>query len=587
MRKITTIILSFIMILSLVACGNTKKVESGLKDGQYKSIQDGHNGKIEVSLEVKNGKAEKAEIIKQDETPGLGTEAIEKIVKQFNEDKSLNLDDVTGATVSSKAVKNGLKDLMKQAGATEEMLKTSEKKTERKIKDSYECDVVIIGAGGAGLSAAIEAAENGAKVIVIEKASLAGGNTLVSGGGINVAGSKHQKDRNIEDSAQKFYEDTLKAGDNMADPKLVKVMADNSLDAANWLINDIHVEFMEDRLQQFGGHSVPRALVPVGNKGTELINKLLKKAEKLNVEVLYDTPAVEIFEEKGAATGIKAKNGNKDINIKANKGVIIASGGFASNVEMRKKYNKNYDERFKTTATQFSTGDGIVMAEKLGAKLRDMDYIQVYPTCNPKTGIISYVANSRFDGAILVNQKGERFVNEMGRRDEISNAILKQDDSVAYLVWGNEIESVGKMTEIHKKEFEKMESEDLIYSSDNLEDLSKHFNINVENFTKTINKFNSYVEKETDPDFDKTGAFKPIKTGKFYIQKIAPSTHHTMGGIVINEKAQVINKDGKVIKNLYAAGEVVGGIHGTNRLGGNAITDIIVFGRIAGKEITK
>lgn len=227
------------------------------------------------------------------------------------------------------------------------------------------------------------------------------------------------------------------------------------------------------------------------------------------------------------------------------------------------------------------------MAMAINAATRDLEYIQVYPTCNPKTGIISYVANARFDGALLVNQEGARFVNEMGRRDDISNAILAQTNGYAYLIWGQEIEGIGKMTQLHKKEFDAWLADDLIYVADSLEDAAKHYGIDEAKLVETINAYNESIADGKDEDFNKGGKLNPIKEGKFIIQKVTPSTHHTMGGIVINENAQVIDTQGAVIKGLYAAGEVVGGIHGSNRLGGNAITDIIVFGRIAGQNISK
>ena len=294
---------------------------------------------------------------------------------------------------------------------------------------------------------------------MIEKTMFAGGNTLVSGGGLNVPGTEQQIANGIEDSVELFTEDTIKGGDSENDPELVKVMAENALDAANWLIDDMGVELMPDRLQQFGGHSVPRALIPKGNKGTELINKLKAKAEELGVEFFMETAGKKLVEENGSIKGVVAENKGKEVVFNADKGVILATGGFGADVEMRKKYNDHYDEKYKTTCTEASTGDGIKMAEEVGANLVDMEFIQVYPTCSPVTGIISYVANSRFDGAILVNQEGERFVDEMGRRDVISKGIIEQTDSIAYLIWGQEVESVGNMVEVHSKEYETMEKD--------------------------------------------------------------------------------------------------------------------------------
>ena len=591
MKKTLKRFMALLLVLALVGCGSGSKKDSsaGLKDGNYKASKDGQNGPIEIELIVKNGEIEKAELVSESETPGLGNVAIEKILNQFNENKDMNIDMIGGATVSSTAVVEALTEALKEAGASDDFFVKDENKEAKKeeLEDTYDFDVVVIGAGGAGLSAAIEAANTGAKVAVLEKTPAAGGNTLVSGGGLNVPGSRQQKGLDIEDSVEQFYEDTMNGGDNKSDSKLVKIMAENALAAADWLMDDIGVKFMDDRVQQFGGHSTPRALIPEGNKGVALISKLLEKAEEKDVKVFYEAKAEEIKMTDGKASGVVVKNNDKDVVFNASKGVIVASGGFASDVEMRKKYNDHYDERFKSTATEASTGDGIKMAEAVGAGLRDLDFIQVYPTCNPITGVIYYVVNARFAGAILVYHKGERFVNEMGRRDEISNAILDQEGSYAYLVWGQEVESVGHMTEVHEKEYEKWLKDDLIYSTESLEDAAKHYNIDEKSFMNTIDSFNKAVEEGKDEAFNKGGNMVAIKEGNFYIQKVVPSTHHTMGGITINEDAQVLDAKGEIIPNLYAAGEVVGGIHGTNRLGGNAITDIVVFGRIAGQNIVK
>ncbi len=588
MRNLFKLLVVFTMSLSLMACGK-KVVNEGLKDGTFTGSGKGNNGPISVEVSVKDKKIAGITLKEHAETKGLGDVAMDSIIKLIVENNSTNCDVVSGATNSSNGLIEAVRNGLIEAGATEEYFKNEKKietvKTE--LEDEYTFDVVIVGAGGAGLSAAIEAANAGASVVVLEKTPAAGGNTLISGGGINAPQTKQQIAKNIEDSADLFYSDTLKGGDNKGDEALVRTLADNANSAAEWLVNDVKVEFLSDRVQQFGGHSVARALIPVGNKGVELINKMLAVTDKLGVQVMYDTQAESIETKDNKIVGVKAKNNGKEIMFNANKGVIIASGGFASNVEMRKQYNSNYDERFMSTATNSSTGDGIVMAQNVGADVVGMEYIQVYPTCNPLTGIISYVANSRFDGALLFNQEGKRFVNEMGRRDDISNAILDQSGSVGYLVWGQEIETVGNMTKMHEVEFENFKKDDLIYVADTLEDAAKHYNLDVETFVKTIEDYNKSIEDEKDEEFNKGGALRPIKEGPYYIQKVVPSAHHTMGGLKINTMAQVLDTKGNVIEGLYAAGEVTGGIHGTNRLGGNAITDIIVFGRIAGQNIVK
>ena len=593
-KKLSSLILVGCMGLALVGCSNEPKQEepavtASLKDGVYQGSASGHNGNVNVEVEVKEGKLSNVTLIAHDETIGIGDLAMDKIVAKMNETGNTNVEVVSNATISSGAVKSAVRNALKEAGADDAYFK-NEASVEwdyPTLENEYTYDVVIVGAGGAGLSAAIEAAQAGAKVAVIEKTPAAGGNTLVSGGGLNAPGTKQQIERGVEDSVEKFYEDTFNSGDQQADPALVKVMAENALDATDWLINEIHVDFMSDRLQQFGGHSVPRALIPVGNHGDELVLKLVAAAQENNVDIFYSVKGEELLEADGRVNGVKATYRGQEITFNAEKGVILATGGFASNVEMRTKYNSNYDGRFKTTARDVSSGDGILMAEKIGAELVDMEFIQVYPTCNPLTGIISYVANARMDGGILVNQEGKRFVDEGGRRDVISNAILDQTGGYAYLVWGQETEEVGHMTEVHSVEYQKWIESGLLHVADTLEECAEFFDVDTDTLLATVNAYNESSADGVDEEFNRTGAVRPAATGPFYIQKVVPSSHHTMGGVKINTDAQVIDVNGEVIEGLFAAGEVTGDIHGTNRLGGNAITDCVVFGRIAGANAAK
>ncbi|WP_019230436.1 flavocytochrome c [Sedimentibacter sp. B4] len=600
-NKILSVILATFMMFNLVACGQNGTSETagsksdavetaGLKNGTYTASQQGHNGPVNLEVSVNEGKISNITVISHSETPGLGDSAMEKLSALMLENNSVNADVIAGATFSSNAIINGVKEALTKAGASEEFLNSGEKisAVTKLDKSEYSYDVIVIGAGGAGLSAAVEAAQNGASVVVLEKTSQTGGNTLVSGGGINIPGSDVQIANGIEDSVEKFIEDTLKGGDNINDKELVGVVANNALDAYNWLVNDIHVEFMQDRIQQFGGHSVPRAVIPVGNKGTEMIKKLETKSKELGVDLYTNTTATQlIVDENSAVVGVYAENDGNKIKFNSNKGVIIATGGFGANIEMRVKYNPAYNEDYKTTCVPASTGDGIIMAEDIGAQLVDMEYIQVYPTCNTQTGIISYVANSRFDGAILINGDGKRFIDEMGRRDIISNAITSQEEKFAYLVWGQEIETVGNMTKVHEKEYKEFVNSDLLHKAETLEELAEFFNIDKDSFVNSINEYNNDIADGSDDALKRGGTLRTISQGPFYIQKVAPSTHHTMGGIKINVQGQVISTEGNIIPNLYAAGEVTGGIHGTNRLGGNAITDIVVMGRIAAQNLTK
>lgn len=561
------------------------------KDGVYEGREPGKGGDIVVRVSVANGDIAKIEVIDHKESELLSDEAINRIVTAVSNEKSVNVDVVSGATMTSEAVIKAIKSALVQAGGTEALFakdpKVNHSVKEKETEQTY--DVVVIGGGGAGLTAAVEARQSGANVVLLEKMSSVGGNTLVSGGGLNVPGTKQQEQNQVKDSVELFIEDTLKGGDNENNKELVSIMANNALPTANWLINDIKVEFMKDRLQQFGGHSVPRALIAKDNHGTDLIQKLQAKAEELGVVFKMETRANELItDESNKVVGVKASNAaGQELTFHANKGVIVATGGFGSNVEMRKKYNPEYDESYMTTDVPGTTGDGIVMAESIGAETLQMNYIQTYPTCNPETGIISYVANSRFDGAVLLNQEGKRFVEEMERRDVISRGIMNQSGSYAYLIWGQEVEEVGHMTEVHKQELESMVKDGVFYQADSIEELAKHFNIETDAMKAALTKYNEDVRAGKDSDFNRRGTLRTIEKAPFYIQKVVPSVHHTMGGLKINTEAQVLAADGQVIEGLFAAGEVTGGIHGTNRLGGNAVTDVIVFGRVAGKNAAK
>lgn len=449
-------------------------------------------------------------------------------------------------------------------------------------------DVVVIGAGGAGLSAAIEAKGAGASVVVLEKMSYIGGNTLISGGELNAPETWIQEKLGIKDSIASYKEDTLKGGDYVADEALVDVLANNARAAMEWLRDEVNVSFKEDYLMQFGGHSVPRAAYPQGGSGDELISKLGAKAKALDIPIKLQTKAEELLtDDTGRVVGVKAvdQNGN-EVVFQANKGVIIATGGFGYNVEMRKKYNPEYDERYMGTVQPSSTGDGIIMAEKLGADLVGMEHIQTYPTCNPATGILSYVADTRFDGAILVNKEGKRFVEELDRRDVISKAILAQTDGMAYLLWDTTIKNKSHMDN-YMKEFEQLVEQGMLIKANTLEEAAAFFDIDVEQLKATVERFNQFAANGKDEDFNLRGTLTALTEAPYYLQKVTPAIHHTMGGLKIDTSARVINKEGNPIPGLYAAGEVTGGIHGTNRLGGNAITDIVVFGRIAGENVLK
>lgn len=579
-------------ILSLMFCAALTVSIFGaeFKEGTYVGEAKGYRGEIKVEVKTSKNKIEEVKVVKNTDTPIISDAAAKKVPEQIVKYQSLRVDGVSGATGTSRALTSAVRNALKNSGADlKELNKKPVIESKKLVKETQKKDVVVIGAGGAGLIAAIEAKNNGAQnVIVLEKMAFAGGNTLISGGEYAAPNNWVQVKKGLKDSNDTFYNDILKGGDNEGNPKLVRVLADNALNGAEWLKDYINMTF-EDRQMFFGGHSVERSLVPLGATGVEMISKLLAKAEELNIPVLYETPAVELIVDKGRVTGVKALSEDKEYTFLAKDGVILASGGFGSNLEMRVKYNKDVDENILSTNTVGITGDGITMAEKIGAQLEDMPFIQTYPTCDPISGALLYFGDVRLiGGSILVNQEGKRFVEELERRDVISMAIKNQTGNAAYQFCDEAQVKLSGVAEHHADEMNYLFNNKLLVKADTIKEAADFFGIDAAELEKTVEKYNQYAKDGKDLEFNKRGKLTPFEAkGPFYIMKAVPAVHHTMGGVKIDENARVINIKGEIIKGLYGAGEVTGDIHGTNRLGSDAIADITVFGRIAGQNVVK
>ena len=439
--------------------------------------------------------------------------------------------------------------------------------------NSKSADIVVIGAGGAGMSAAIQAVQNGAtNVVIVEKTGMAGGNTTRSTGGLNASETTFQERDKIEDSNQLFIDDTMKGGKNINDPELVKYMAENSAEALYW-VNDMGADRTVVGL--FGGASVKRIHRPSDTSavGHVLVKTLLSVVEKNNIPVLYNTKAEEIITDaNGAVSGVKVTDaeGTYTINCKA---VIIATGGFGANSEMVEKLNANL-KGFGTTNVAAATGDGIAMGTAIGAATVDMEQIQTHPTVHPETQTM-YTEAVRGNGAIIVNKEGARFTNEMGTRDVVSAAILEQTDGQAWLIFD---EAVRKSL----KAIEGYISAGIVFQSETIEGLAAEIGADPATLSATMAKFADDVKAGNEDEFGRAGLELPLTEANFYACMVAPAIHHTMGGLKINTAAEVLNEEGNAIAGLFAAGEVTGGVHGANRLGGNAVTDIVVFGKAAG-----
>lgn len=485
-----------------------------------------------------------------------------------------------------------------------------------------ECDIVIVGAGGAGLTAALQAVENGAEnVIIVEKMSMTGGNSVRSTGGMNAAKTPNQdanefaENAGVEatlqsaaedyadnaditalaetvqaqydeylanpegyfDSVELFELDTLIGGHGLNNVELVKALAENSADAIVWLRESQGADLSQ--VGQFGGASVKRIHKPVDEEGktlsvgSYLIPILTANCnESENIQILFETPATEIIMENGAAVGVVVNDGENEFNIHAG-AVILASGGFGGNNEMVAQYKPEYDGYITTNAPGID-GDGIVMGEAVGAATVDMDQIQLHPTVNPDTSAL-ITEGLRGDGAILVNTNGERFIDEVGTRDVVSAAEFAQPGQMAYLIVDQAMVDASSVIAGYIKQ-------GLTVSGETYEELAETLGIDPATFAETMNTWNGYVEAGEDPDFGRVSFANPLNTAPYYAIAVTPGVHHTMGGLEINTNAEVLSTEGEVIPGLYAAGEVTGGVHGSNRLGGNAVADFVVFGRIAG-----
>jgi len=439
-------------------------------------------------------------------------------------------------------------------------------------------DIVIIGAGATGLTAAITASDRGVKVIVLEKMPITGGNSQLAAGGMNAAETKIQKAKGIADSVDLMYSDTMKGGKNLNDPELARILAKDSASAVDWLVS-IGADLSD--VGRMGGASVARAHRPSGGAavGAHVTQVLKKNAEDRKIDVRVNSRVIKILEDgKGTVTGVLVEGKHSKLYKISAGAVIIATGGFSANPERVAYYQPSY--KGMTTSNQpGATGDGIILGAKTGADLVDMKEIQIHPTVAAGSRILITEA-VRGNGAILVNREGKRFVNEITTRDAASAAILAQTGKSAFLVFDDGIRK-------SLKQIEGYFHLNLVTSGNSIADLAAKIKVPAAELESTINAYNKAVDEKNDAAFKRPDMPRALKTAGFYAIEIMPGIHYTMGGLKVNPASQVIAKDGKPIAGLYAAGEGTGGIHGANRLGGNSITQTIAFGRIVGENAAK
>lgn len=439
------------------------------------------------------------------------------------------------------------------------------------LKDNY--DIIIVGAGGAGMSAALEAKEKGLNPVIFEKMPVAGGNTTKSSSGMNASQTKFQKEQSIEDKNDLFYEETLAGGHNTNDKELLRFFVDNSASAIDWL-DSIGIKL--NNITITGGMKEKRTHRPEDGSavGKYLVTGLVKNVQEKSIPLFVNADVKEITQADGKVNGVKVVIDQKDEKTITAKAVVVTTGGFGSNADLIAKVRPDL-KGLVTTNQVGSTGDGITMIEKLGGVTVDMDQIQVHPTVQQdKSYLIGEAV--RGEGAIMVSNEGKRFVNELTTRDKVTAAINTLPEKAATLVFDSGVKTRVKAID----QYDKM---GFVVKGDTIEDLAKEINVPADQLKATVDTWNKAVKDKKDSEFDRsTGMDNDLSGAPYYAIKIAPGIHYTMGGIKINTNTEVLNKDGQPIAGLFAAGEVTGGLHGENRIGGNSVAEIIIFGRQAG-----
>jgi fumarate reductase flavoprotein subunit len=543
--------------------------ESKFKPGTFlEKVQD-DAGELTINVSLETDRIADIELISGPDQDVAFVTSFEEIRSRILDSNTPHVDAITGATSQSEAVKKAV---------SKAMLKSSKALAAEEGADpnaTKYVDVVVVGGGGAGLAAAIQAHDEGARVLIVEKMPTIGGNTIKASAGMNAAETRFQRVKGIQDSKALFYQETLKGGKNKNNPELLHRFVENAPEAIEWLASR---GIMLNDITTTGGMSIDRTHRPKDGSavGGYLISGLVRNVTKRNIDVMLDTSVSDILLENGEVIGVRlVTDENETLTVMTNS-VIVATGGFSANSQMVVKYRPDL-AGFVTTNHKGATGGGIALLERIGAGTVDMGEIQIHPTVEQNTAYL--ISESiRGGGAILVNQQGSRFVNEMDTRDKVSAQIIALPEKYAYIVFDEHVRAKNKAADEYI-------AKGLVTSASSPKALAEALGMDYHAFLATLERYNGFVEKQHDDDFGRTTALRaPINEGPFHAIQIAPGVHHTMGGVTINTETCVLDRTHNVIPGAFAAGEVVGGLHGGNRIGGNAVADIIIFGTLAGHQ---
>jgi len=623
-KRIKCLLLAIVSAFALIACGQSSTevktnsaVVSPMKAGVYTETVKGIHEGLVVEVTLTENTIKNVKIVEHKESDGVSDVALDTMPKRIVEAQSLAVDTVSGATYTSNGILAAVTAAIQEAGGkTDEFMnasaETAAADSERPALGSpsipskwdMSYDVVVVGGGFAGLAATHSAQNSGADTLLIEKMPFVGGNSQINGGVYaaytsKIASDLQKKLKLVPDTAEKHIEDVMMGGDYQSDIQLVKNFVYGGPFYFNLLLdNGLKVR---ETLTRPGGHYGYRTYTTINGVGRDVVKVQIKMVEESGATVMVNTKMTQIYRDtkgEGRVVGIRVETEDGVKNIEAKKGLIIATGGFAGNVEMRSKHVPALTDALPTTNHVGATGEGIRMAQEVGANTLHMGYIQLYPFANPNTGNLDAYAVIPFSGPssgiVYVDRYGKRYVNEGERRDVCSKAAQDTQGYSTFSIFDEKIVKYGGF--IAPTQLADGLKNDRIYKADTLEELAAEINkrpyqghtidMDGKDLVETIRIHNGYVENGADPDFGKVidkGIMMTIDQGPFYAIPQWPSVHHTMGGLAITPRTEVQDFWGNVIPGLYAAGEAVGGIHGTNRLGSNAIPDSVSHGYIAGQ----
>lgn len=686
-KRILAGALSVAMLLS--ACGSTGSstatstaASATAASGVYEGSSVGMQGTVTVSMTVEDGKITNVELTECHETPAVASVAMERLPQQMVEHQTTKLDAVTGATLASNAIMRAASAAAEAAGLDMDQLNANAYSEPAGEDETWDTDVLVVGGGGAGFSAAITAAQGGANVILIEKSSFLGGNTLMQGGAYNAVDPDAQSEvilteaqkstldsylalstddpdlhfdqfpewadvlTELQSDINSFYAENAgkTAGVDMpgfdsialhmwhiytgglrqmndgtwvaSDIDLARNLAESALGTFQWMRDDLGLEAPSgegagDTLYTVLGAMWPRTHVV--ETSTQLIDDLKSVAEAAGVTIYTETAATGLLtDESGKVVGATAEkaNGTK-ITINTTNGVVLASGGYCANPAMVKEYDEYWGDDLSdhtlTTNVGTNEGDGIVMAQAIGADTVGMEVAQLMPSSSPLKGTMTDGAWGDASEQIWIDGEGNRFVDEYAERDVLAKASLGLEDGIFYIIYAGKAGDDGllKGASLDDTMFgttiQDMVDNGHVWYGSTLAEVAEASATSAggaapafteEALRNTIEKYNSYVEAQEDPDFHKEvlagaidiDAIEADPNVGFVISPRKASLHHTMGGLKIDTDAHVLNTDGEIIEGLWAAGEVTGGIHAGNRLGGNAVADIFTYGHIAGSN---